>query len=126
MTGHTGFKGTWLTMLLDKLGIEWSGISLHPEPDSLYNLINKRNKNEYFFDIRDYDCLERTIRSINPEYVVHLAAQPLVLNSYLEPRLTFETNVLGTVNLLDVLVSNSILKKNSYCYHRQSLSKEKI
>ena len=111
VTGHTGFKGTWLVMLLDKLGIEWSGISLHPEPDSLYNLINKRNKNEYFFDIRDYDCLERTIRSINPEYVIHLAAQPLVLNSYLEPRLTFETNVLGTVNLLDVLVSNSIPKK---------------
>jgi CDP-glucose 4,6-dehydratase len=111
VTGHTGFKGTWLTLLLDKLGIEWSGISLHPKPDSLYNLINKKYKNEYFFDIRDYDCLKKTIRSLKPEYVIHLAAQPLVLNSYLEPRLTFETNVLGTVNLLDVLVSNAIPKK---------------
>jgi CDP-glucose 4,6-dehydratase len=111
VTGHTGFKGTWMTILLDELGIEWIGISLHPKPDSLYRLINKKNNNEYFFDIRDYDCLKKTVQSINPDYVIHLAAQPLVLDSYLEPRKTFETNVLGTVNLLDILVSNSISKK---------------
>ena len=105
ITGHTGFKGSWMTLLLEKLGIGWYGLSLQPKPDSLYNLITKKKKsNEFFVDIRDYDKLKKIISRINPKYVVHLAAQPLVLNSYSEPRETFETNVLGTVNLLDVLM----------------------
>ena len=105
VTGHTGFKGSWMTLLLEKLDIEWYGLSLQPKPDSLYNLITKKKKsNEFFVDIRNYNKLKKIISRINPKYVVHLAAQPLVLNSYSEPRETFETNVLGTVNLLDVLM----------------------
>jgi CDP-glucose 4,6-dehydratase len=111
ITGHTGFKGSWMTQLLDMLGIEWVGLSLLPKPDSLYKSINQKNKREYFVDIRNYEHLKKIINSINPKYVIHLAAQPLVLNSYIEPRETFETNVLGTVNLLDALVTNSSTSK---------------
>ena len=111
ITGHTGFKGSWMTLLLEKLGIEWVGISLQPKPDSLYNSIAQKNRQEYFVDIRNYENLEKIISIIKPKYVIHLAAQPLVLNSYIEPRETFETNVLGTVNLLDTLVMNSSTSK---------------
>jgi CDP-glucose 4,6-dehydratase len=111
ITGHTGFKGSWMTLLLEKLGIEWVGISLQPKPDSLYNSINQKNRQEYFVDIRNYENLKKIISTIKPKYVIHLAAQPLVLNSYVEPRETFETNVLGTVNLLDTLVMDSSTSK---------------
>ena len=111
VTGHTGFKGKWLTLLLDTLGIPWAGISLHPQPTSLYNLVNSKNQEEYFIDIRNFNELENAVKLIKPKYVIHLAAQPLVLNSYLNPRETFETNILGTVNLLDILVRNSFSKK---------------
>lgn len=111
ITGHTGFKGSWLTLLLEMLGIEWVGISLQPKADSLYNSIAQKNKREYFADIRNYENLKKIISTINPKYVIHLAAQPLVLNSYIEPRETFETNVLGTVNLLDALVMNASTRK---------------
>ena len=111
VTGHTGFKGTWMTILLDKIGIDWVGISLPPKRDSLFNLINRKNKREYFLDIRNYESLKKTVQSIKPKYVIHLAAQPLVLESYLEPRRTFETNILGTINLLDILLTNAISEK---------------
>jgi CDP-glucose 4,6-dehydratase len=112
ITGHTGFKGTWMTLLLEKLGIEWFGISLQPASDSLYNLINHKNsKNEYFIDIRDYDKLKKILITINPKFIIHLAAQPLVLDSYNEPRLTFETNVLGAVNLLDIATKHTSVAK---------------
>ena len=111
VTGHTGFKGAWMTLLLDQLGISWVGISLQPKPNSLYKLIDEKYPEEHFLDIRDFDKLEKTVNSIKPRYVIHLAAQPLVLDSYRNPRETFETNVLGTVNLLDILVKNSVTEK---------------
>ena len=111
VTGHTGFKGTWTTLLLDALGISWVGISLEPKTNSLYQLIDQKYSEEHFLDIRKFDQLERTLKSIKPRYVIHLAAQPLVLDSYSNPRETFETNILGTVNLLDILVRNSITEK---------------
>ena len=111
VTGHTGFKGAWMTLLLDQLGISWVGISLQPKPNSLYKLIDEKYPEEHFLDIRDFDKLEKTVNSIKPRYVIHLAAQPLVIDSYKNPRETFETNILGTVNLLDILVRNSITKK---------------
>lgn len=109
VTGHTGFKGVWLTLLLEALGIAWIGISLDPKPDSLYQLLNsKTNKrDEFFIDIRDYQLLKQIIYQIKPSYVVHLAAQSLVLDSYNTPRETFETNVLGTANLLDSMAKCS-------------------
>jgi CDP-glucose 4,6-dehydratase len=102
IVGHTGFKGMWLTLLLEKLGIESIGLSLPADENSLYSKLNRNGKiNEYFQDIRDYSGTEKIIRRINPGFIIHLAAQPLVLNSYLAPRETFETNVLGTVNILE-------------------------
>ena len=91
VTGHTGFKGTWLTLLLDSLGISWVGISLQPHINSLYKLIDEKYPEEHFLDIRDFDKLEKTVNSIKPRYVIHLAAQPLVLDSYKNPRETLRS-----------------------------------
>jgi len=111
VTGHTGFKGTWMTLLLNALGISWVGISLPPKPNSLYQLVDEKFMEEHLIDLRDFDKLEKAIKLIKPRYVIHLAAQPLVLESYKNPRETFETNVLGTVNLLDILTKNSFTEK---------------
>jgi CDP-glucose 4,6-dehydratase len=103
ITGHTGFKGAWLTLLLQKLGIEVCGVSLAPEVESLYSRLERKGKiQETFVDIRNYDALGKVISEFKPNVVFHLAAQPLVLESYAKPRDTFETNVMGTVNLLDL------------------------
>jgi CDP-glucose 4,6-dehydratase len=102
IVGHTGFKGTWLTLMLEKLGIESIGLSLPADENSLYSKLNRKGQiSEYFQDIRDYSRTEKIIKRINPRFIIHLAAQPLVLNSYIAPRETFETNVLGTVNILE-------------------------
>jgi CDP-glucose 4,6-dehydratase len=102
VTGHTGFKGSWLTSILDILEIPWFGYSLAPEKDSLYSRIQKNySKVETFADVRDYDKLLQQINKVKPSAIIHLAAQPLVLRSYLEPRYTFEVNVMGSVNVLE-------------------------
>lgn len=102
VTGHTGFKGTWLTLLLENLGIEVIGLSLPALDQSLYNRLSRIGKiQEFFVDVRSNDEIQAALRKIRPANVLHLAAQPLVLNSYKAPRETFETNVMGTVNLLD-------------------------
>jgi CDP-glucose 4,6-dehydratase len=106
VTGHTGFKGTWLTLLLEKYGLEVTGISLEPEPGCLYEALNRKGAiSEYFIDIRNRTSLEAVVKSIKPQIVFHLAAQPLVLKSYQDPLGTFETNVIGTANLLNSLIN---------------------
>jgi CDP-glucose 4,6-dehydratase len=108
ITGHTGFKGTWLTLLLEFLEVEVVGISLEPESHSLYSRIHRESKiREYFVDIRDQETLGKRISDIAPSTVIHLAAQPLVLESYRNPRSTFDTNVMGTMNLLNCLDKQS-------------------
>lgn len=102
ITGHTGFKGTWLTLLLENLGIEVCGLSLSAEENSLFLRLGREGTiEETIGDIRNYSTVEKTISKFRPEIIFHLAAQPLVLRSYKEPRETFETNVMGTVNILD-------------------------
>lgn len=104
ITGHTGFKGTWLTNILVNAGANISGISLEAENLSLYNMLGLDNKiNSFICDIRDKDKITTIIKKINPEIVFHLAAQPLVLESYNNPSYTFDTNVMGTVNILEAL-----------------------
>lgn len=101
LTGHTGFKGTWMTLLLEKLGIPVVGIALEPETDSLFSRLQRTGRiPESFIDIRDLDEIEKFVNKHNPVALIHMAAQPLVLESYRSPVETFETNVLGTVNLL--------------------------
>lgn len=107
VTGHTGFKGTWMILLLEALGIEWAGLSLPPKADSLYSTIGLKNQgNEIFIDIRNLNLLIDAVKSINPSVIIHLAAQPLVLESYFSPYETFSTNVTGTINVLEAASKN--------------------
>ena len=102
ITGHTGFKGAWLCLLLRELGVETAGISLPAEKSSLYSRFDESVVGqEYFLDIRSREKLNESLQRINPSAIFHLAAQPLVLDSYKDPVGTFETNVIGTANLLD-------------------------
>ena len=102
ITGHTGFKGTWLTFLLEHLGVPAVGYSLAPERDSLYDRAKLTDKiPEIYADIRDADTFRKFIATHKPSAIIHMAAQPLVLQSYKTPRVTFDVNVMGTVNVLD-------------------------
>jgi CDP-glucose 4,6-dehydratase len=102
ITGHTGFKGTWLTFLLEKLGVGVIGYSLAPDRDSLFNRAERTGVIiEKIEDIRNYDSLNSYIQSMRPSVIIHMAAQPLVLDSYRIPKETFEVNVMGTVNVLN-------------------------
>lgn len=103
ITGHTGFKGSWLTLWLNLLGADVVGYSLPPNTDpSLYHTLNLQNKcTSLFGDIRDKEYLNKAFFDFNPDIVFHLAAQPLVRLSYTEPTQTYETNVIGTLNVLE-------------------------
>jgi CDP-glucose 4,6-dehydratase len=102
ITGHTGFKGTWLTLLLESLGVTVIGLSLPPETNSLYVRARRAGvATESYMDIRNLDSVLRFMTKHRPTAVIHMAAKPLVLESYRTPRETFETNVMGTVNVLD-------------------------
>lgn len=102
ITGHTGFKGTWLSLLLGQRGHTVSGISLNPEENALFTRVNtvKYFEHDIRCDIRDSDKLESHFKDVNPDVVIHLAAQALVRESYKNPIETFETNVIGTLNVL--------------------------
>jgi len=101
ITGHTGFKGTWMTFLCEQIGIPVVGYSLEPVRDSLFDRANRRGKiNEKFANILDPDVYSSFVQETRPSVVLHMAAQPLVLESYKNPESTFEVNVMGTVNVL--------------------------
>lgn len=105
VTGHTGFKGSWLSLWLSELGAEVTGFSL-PSPDSpsLYETLAKGVfKEERFGDIRDAAALAELVATARPDFVFHLAAQSLVRRSYSEPAETFEVNALGTMRLLEAV-----------------------
>lgn len=103
ITGHTGFKGTWMTLMLQQLEISVIGYSLKPETDSLYDQAKLKGQiPEIFADIRNYKKLKKFISKHNPSVIIHMAAQPLVLEAYRVPRQTFDVNVMGTVNILDI------------------------
>jgi CDP-glucose 4,6-dehydratase len=111
LTGHTGFKGTWMTFLLEHLNVPVVGYSLSPEKDSLFDRAERTGAiPEVFADIRDYETLEKFIDEKKPSTIVHMAAQPLVLKSYENPRETFEINVMGTVNILDISFKKDFVK----------------
>ena len=103
VTGHTGFKGSWLWRILVNAGAEVTGYSLNPPTNpSLFEIAGLEDKmNSVIGDIRDYEHLYRTFEEAQPEIVFHLAAQPIVRDSYKDPRYTYETNVMGTVNILE-------------------------
>ena len=102
ITGHTGFKGAWLSLLLQSKGHQVSGIALDPTDASLFEVsqIGNRLTNDIRCDIRDYMNLEKHLKELNPDVIIHLAAQSLVRRSYRLPFETFEINVNGTLNVL--------------------------
>ena len=112
ITGHTGFKGSWLSLWLMSLGADVLGYALPPQTEPcIFNAagLNKQMKSIYA-DILDTETLERAFNDFRPEFVFHLAAQPLVRRSYFEPVLTYKTNVIGTLNVLQAALKSENVK----------------
>lgn len=102
VTGHTGFKGSWLCTILRMAGADVAGYALPPEEPSLYKIIDLNRKMKSIHgDIRDWDRLWVAFKQFRPEIVIHLAAQPIVQKSYRDPADTYSTNVMGTVHILE-------------------------
>ena len=112
ITGHTGFKGSWMSVVLVNAGAEVIGYSLDPDPElSLFELCGIKNQIVHVIgDIRDLDRLKGVFETYQPEIVIHMAAQPLVRKSYEEPVDTYSTNVMGTVNILECVRLNPCVK----------------
>ena len=123
ITGHTGFKGSWLVLLLNEMGAKVCGYALTPPTEpSLFNVANLSELCEHHIgDIRDYRLLLATMATWQPEIVVHMAAQPLVRESYAKPLETYEINVMGTANLLEAVrncpsVRSVVVVTTDKCY----------
>lgn len=112
VTGHTGFKGSWLCKILTDAGAKVVGYALEPPTNpNLFEIAGVKDKMiSIIGDIRDYEHLKATFDQYHPECVFHLAAQPIVRDSYKEPRYTYETNVMGTVNVLECVRLTSSVK----------------
>ncbi len=112
VTGHTGFKGSWLCKMLSNAGAEVTGYSLNPPTSpSLFEIAGiEQDIHSVIGDIRDYKSLKAAFDEAQPEIVLHLAAQPIVRDSYKDPAYTYETNVMGTVNILECVRNSSCVK----------------
>jgi CDP-glucose 4,6-dehydratase len=126
ITGHTGFKGSWLAIWLNHLGVDVVGISLDPKTErDLFVLSDLKNKiKDYREDIRNLDKLKEIFQKEQPEIVFHLAAQALVLDSYENPVSTYETNIMGTVNILEAIrqtnsVRAAVMVTSDKCYENK-------
>lgn len=105
ITGHTGFKGSWISLWLKKLGAEVTGYSLNPPTEvNMFELLSLKDEiNSITGNIINFEKLRGAIKDAKPEIVIHMAAQSLVRESYKDPVLTYETNVMGTVNILEAM-----------------------
>jgi CDP-glucose 4,6-dehydratase len=112
ITGHTGFKGSWLAKILLNWGAEVSGISLPPNTDpNLFDALKiKKEIKNHFADIRDFAKVKEIIKKEKPEIIFHLAAQPIVRESYNDPLYTFDTNIMGTANVLQAIKETETVK----------------
>lgn len=113
ITGHTGFKGSWMCKVLELAGAKVTGYSLKaPTNPSLFDIadIEKNMEKSIIADIRDLDKLKQAVFEAQPEIVIHMAAQPIVRESYKDPVFTYETNVMGTVNILEAIRNCSTVK----------------
>lgn len=127
VTGHTGFGGSWLSLWLKELGAKVIGYSLNPPTEpNLFDSIELKNRIESHIvgDVRDYKHLISVFTKYQPVIIFHLAAQPLVRLSYKEPKLTYETNVIGTVNILEAVketksVKVCIIVSSDKCYENK-------
>ena len=130
VTGHTGFKGSWLSKILVLAGAEVTGYSLEPPTNpNLFDMAGLDGKiNSVIGDIRDFDKLKKVFDDFKPEIVFHLAAQPIVITSYEQPKYTYETNVMGTVNIMECVrlsdsvksvlnvTTDKVYKNNEWCW----------
>ncbi len=130
VTGHTGFKGSWLCKWLEILGAEIAGYSLAPITNPNHFELSNLKVKSYIHDIRDYDLIKKVMADFKPEFVFHLAAQPSVLESYNSPLDTYSTNVMGSANVLEasrhtdsvksvvVVTTDKVYRNNewNYCY----------
>ena len=123
VTGNTGFKGSWLCTWLLHLGAEVAGLSIDiPTIPSNYQVLNLEERIQHYQgDIRDRDVLGRAMDDFQPEIVFHLAAQAIVRRSYEDPTLTFETNILGTMNVLECMrqrpsIGAGVIITSDKCY----------
>lgn len=130
LTGHTGFKGAWLSFILQSFGAKVTGYSLEPPTlPNLFSLINLSEKiNSVIGDIRDLSNLQKAFNDCKPDIVFHLAAQPIVLEGYKNPVTTYGTNVMGTVNILECIrqsdsvksfinvTTDKVYHNNEWCY----------
>ncbi len=126
LTGHSGFKGGWLTLWLDRLGAQVRGLSLAPSTDpALFDLARVGDScDSRFADINDPQALTEETAGFDPELVIHMAAQPIVRDSYDDPVQTFATNVMGTVNVLEIArhapsVRGVIVVTSDKCYENR-------
>ena len=112
VTGHTGFKGSWLVRILTLAGAKVTGYAMEPPTDpGLFQIVGLKNTMEsHIGDIRDYEHLKEVFHKAQPEIVFHLAAQPIVRDSYKEPMYTYETNVMGTVHILECVRQEQCVK----------------
>lgn len=112
ITGHTGFKGSWISLVLLQLGADVSGYALKPDTEpNLYDLCDLEDKmSSYIGDVRDLENMQRVFDEVQPEVVIHMAAQPLVRESYKRPVYTYETNVMGTVNVMECVRNTPSVK----------------
>ncbi len=129
VTGHTGFKGSWLSEWLLALGADVHGLALPPPTQpALFEKLGLANRmHHHLGDVRDADLVQSLVTDVAPHFVFHLAAQPLVLLSYQSPVETFSTNVMGTVHVLDALRRTQrpctvIAVTTDKCYHNQEWS----
>jgi CDP-glucose 4,6-dehydratase len=124
VTGHTGFKGSWLIAWLQFLGAEVVGLALEPDTNPSHFLLLDLKIKSYLVDIRNYEKVAAIFREVKPDMVFHLAAQPLVRESYNNPLYTFETNVIGTANVLQACrdlenLSAVIVVTSDKCYENK-------
>jgi len=110
--GHTGFKGSWLTLWLTELGANVIGYSLEPPTNpSVFEALNLKERITHIIgDVRDEEKLKKVFKMYKPEFVFHLAAQPLVRYSYIAPKYTYEVNIMGTINLLEAVRETDSVK----------------
>jgi len=130
ITGHTGFKGSWLTLWLNMLGANVLGYSINiPTKPSMFISTNLKKKIiNIKGDVRNFKKLDSIIKKFKPQVIFHLAAQPIVTESYKNPQITFTTNILGTLNILECVRKNSFIKAcvivtSDKCYKNRELNR---
>src|ERR1700704_5038115 len=134
ITGHTGFKGAWLSLWLQALGAELTGLAPGPPTrPSLYELAGVGGgMRECAVDVRDAQAVSRAVRRSPPEVVLHLAAQPMVRRSLRDPAMTYEVNVMGTVNVLEAVrglgeeVRAVLVVTSDKCYANDGLASRRF